>query len=93
MPNIKSALKRVELTHKRTAQNVAARSTIKTAIKRFDQALVDEAAENIQTSFKRAISLLDRAARKGLIHKNAVARKKSKLTHKYNHSQIKEQAE
>ncbi|NLK51503.1 MAG: 30S ribosomal protein S20 [Syntrophomonadaceae bacterium] len=93
MPNIKSAIKRVEVSRKRTAKNVAARSSIKTAIKRFDQAITEDSVENTQITFKRAISLLDRAARKGLLHPNAVARRKSKLTRKLNATRVNEKAE
>lgn len=85
MPNIKSAKKRVEISRKRAAKNAAARSTIKTTIKKFNAAIAaDSAPEQIQSGFTKAISLLDRAAQKGLIHRNAVARKKSKLAKKLN---------
>jgi small subunit ribosomal protein S20 len=84
VPNIKSAIKRVEISQRRAASNASARSTIKTAIKKFDESLTTNSLEKIQTSFTKAVSLLDRAAQTGLIHRNAVARKKSKLTKKMN---------
>lgn len=90
MPNIKSAIKRVEIARKRTAKNASARSAIKTAIKKFDAAATSDSAENIQTTYTKAISLLDRAAQNGLIHRNAVARRKSKLTKKLNQISVEE---
>jgi len=87
VPNIKSAKKRVEISRKRAAKNAAARSTIKTTIKKFNAAIAaDSTPEQIQSGFTKAVSLLDRAAQKGLIHRNAVARKKSKLAKKLNAS-------
>jgi len=84
VPNIKSAIKRVEISQRKAAKNASARSAIKTAIKKFDESMVADSSEKIQTTFTKAISLLDRAAQNGLIHRNAVARKKSKLNKKMN---------
>lgn len=84
MPNIKSAMKRAEISRKRAAKNAAARSTLKTAVKRFRESMNSGSEEAVKATFKRAVSLLDRAAQKGLIHKNAAARKKSQLAKKLN---------
>lgn len=84
MANIKSAMKRAELSRKRAVKNAAARSTMKTAIKKFNESLKSNSTENIQENFKKAISLIDRGAQKGLIHRNTAARKKSKLAKKFN---------
>lgn len=86
MPNIKSSIKRVELAKKRTAINKSRKSAMKTAIKRFEQSLVEGEPEKIQVSFKRAIKAVDTSASKGLIHKNTAARKKSQLQRKLNSS-------
>ena len=90
MPNIKSAIKRVEVSRKRAAKNASNRSAIKTAIKKFDDAMTSDSTDKIKTTFTKAISLLDRAAQDGLIHRNAVARRKSKLTKKLNLNATKE---
>lgn len=86
MPNIKSAIKRVEIAQKRNAINTSRKSAMRTAIKRFEQSLVTGEPEKIQVSFKRALKAVDQSASKGLIHKNTAARKKSQLQRKLNSS-------
>jgi small subunit ribosomal protein S20 len=60
----------------RSQRNRAQRSALRTAIKRVRQAATSEAAAQ---AFRSALRLLDRAARKGLIHRNNAARHKSRL--------------
>ena len=74
MPNIQSAKKNMRKTRAATVRNRAQRSALRTALKKAKspQASADDR--------QSAISLLDRAARKGLIHRNAAARQKSSLT-------------
>ena len=81
MPNIKSAKKRMELSRAANTRNRVNRSRIKTAIRRVREA---ENAETAQVHMKEAITLLDRAATKRLIHPNRVARIKSQLTRHVN---------
>jgi small subunit ribosomal protein S20 len=76
MPNIKSAKKRMELSRAANARNRVSRSRIKTAIRRVREA---ETAETAQPHMKEAISLLDRAATKRLLHPNRVARIKGQI--------------
>lgn len=73
MPNIASAKKNMRKTRAATVRNRAQRSSLRTALKRASapDAPADETS--------KAIQLLDRSARKGLIHKNAAARKKRQL--------------
>lgn len=73
MPNIASAKKNMRKSRAAMARNRAQRSTLRTALKKAGSAA--EGSDD-RTS---AISLLDKAARKGLIHKNAAARQKSRL--------------
>jgi small subunit ribosomal protein S20 len=82
VPNIKSAIKRVKLSKIQNAKNTAARSALKTAIRRFEEA-VENNAENAAEALRQASRALDKAAAKGLIHKNKAARKKSRMTKKY----------
>jgi len=82
MPNIKSAIKRVQLNKLQNAKNTAARSALKTSIRRFEEA-VGNNAENAAEALQKASRALDKAAAKGLIHKNKAARKKSRLSKKY----------
>jgi len=73
VPNIASAKKNMRKSRAAQARNRAQRSALRTALKK---AKGEGASAEVRTS---AVSLLDRAARKGLIHKNAAARQKSRL--------------
>ena len=84
MPNIKSASKRVLLSQKAAAKNKAARSLMKTNIKKFDAAASGGDHDTAENAYKLAVKTVDRAATKGLIHKNKAARRKSALTKKLN---------
>ncbi|CCO07894.1 30S ribosomal protein S20 [Desulfotomaculum varum] len=84
MPNIKSAAKRVELTRKRTIRNASIKSAVKTAIRKYEEALVNAGQEAAQAALRKALVALDKAVTKGVLHKNAAARKKSRLTKRFN---------
>ena len=73
MPNIESAKKNMRKTRAATVRNRAQRSALRTALKKA------RAPESTEEDRAAAVSLLDRAARKGLIHQNAAARAKSHL--------------
>ncbi|HBJ02317.1 30S ribosomal protein S20 [Lysinibacillus sp. FSL R7-0073] len=81
MPNIKSAIKRVKVNEKANIANSQAKSAMRTTVKKAENA-VAENAENKQDLLQAAFKSLDKAASKGLIHKNAAARKKSRLAKK-----------
>jgi len=72
VPRIKSAKKRMRQARARTEHNRAQRSSIKTAVKKAR-------TETTKDNVAKAMQSLDRGARKGLIHRNAAARKKSRL--------------
>ena len=78
MPNIKSAKKRVKVIAAKTARNKAARSALRTEIKKADLA-IETGAENKEEAFRAAVKKIDQACAKGIIHKNCAARKKSTL--------------
>ncbi len=84
MPNIKSAIKRVQITQTRTLRNASTRSALRTAIKKFEQAVQSSDLETAKTALKNATKSLDQAASKGIIHRNHAARKKSRLMKRYN---------
>jgi small subunit ribosomal protein S20 len=84
MPNIKSAIKRVKTSEARNAQNTTAKSAMRTAVKKVEAAVTLNDAPVAKEAFSAAASKLDKAAAKGLIHKNAAARKKSRLAKKAN---------
>ncbi len=73
MPNIQSAKKNMRKSRAAAVRNRAQRSALRTALKKA------KAPEATEETRRGAVSLLDRAARKGLIHKNAAARQKSAL--------------
>ena len=73
MPNIASAKKNMRKSRAAAVRNRAQRSALRTALKKA-KAPTAGADERLS-----AVSLLDRAARKGLIHKNAAARQKSRM--------------
>ena len=83
MPNIASAKKRVKVTQKKTLENKAAKSELKTVLKRADAA-VTAGAEDKEAAVKLAIKKVDQACAKGLLHKNTASRKKSQLARKLN---------
>ena len=84
MPNIKSASKRALTTQKAAARNKSAKSLIKTNLKKFDAASAGGDRDTAQSAYKAAVKTVDRAATKGLIHKNKAARRKSRMTLKLN---------
>lgn len=84
MPNIKSAKKRVLIAEVRNARNKAAKSELKTAIKKFEAAAAEGNRTEAEGAYKVAVKKVDMAASKGLIHKNNAAHKKSALTLKLN---------
>lgn len=83
MPNIKSAKKRVEISKVNYERNKAYRSALKTAIKKADVAIDSKSADAAE-AVKVAVVKIDRAAVKGIIHKNNAARKKSALMNRLN---------
>lgn len=84
MPNIKSAIKRVLVNEKNRAHNATMKSAMRTTVKNAEVALAGDNAETAKEAFLTASKKLDKAASKGLIHKNAAARKKSRLAKRLN---------
>ena len=84
MPNIKSAKKRVLVAQTKAMQNKAAKSALKTHMKKFDAAVAEGNRSEADVAYKVAVKAVDKAAAKGLLHKNNAAHKKSTLTLKLN---------
>jgi small subunit ribosomal protein S20 len=80
MPNIRSAKKRMRIEEKRRARNASVKSTVRTYVTKARQAIAAD-AEDPQTeeAIRAAISNLDRAVTKGVLHPNNAARRKSRL--------------
>ena len=84
MPNIKSAIKRVNVIEKKTLRNNMIKSAYKTAIRRFDEAVENKNVEEATKLFSFATKKIDQACTKGVIVKNTAARKKSNMAKKLN---------
>ena len=80
MANIKSAKKRILVNNTKMERNKAIKSGVKTAIKKVDAAVVAKDAEAAKAALMNATSIIDKAATKGVYHKNNAARKVSRLT-------------
>ena len=78
MPNIKSVIKDVKKSRELRLRNLATRSRIKTLLKKA-KAAIDESAENSAALVSETVSIVDKAAKRGIIHPNAAARRKSRL--------------
>ena len=84
MPNIKSAKKRVKIIEKKTLRNNMIKSGYKSAIRKFEEAIVAGNIEDAKVLFSNATKKIDQACSKGVIVKNTAARKKSNLAKKLN---------
>lgn len=79
MANIKSQIKRIKTNERARQRNVAVKSALKTAVRRVRTAATAGDAEAAAEALKTASKALDKAASKGVIHKNQAANRKSGL--------------
>lgn len=86
MPNIKSAEKRVRQNVKRELRNRRTKSMLKTSIRRFEESLQSGNMDEAKVTLNAAVRQIDRAATRGVVHKNTAARKKSRLSRIFNQS-------
>ena len=84
MPNMKNAKKMVKVNKKRTVENNNYEATMKTAMKKVKKAVAANDKDQAATNLKTAIKTIDKAAAKGVVSKNYVARNKLRLTNKVN---------
>ncbi len=84
MANLRSAIKRIRQTKKRTPRNSAVRSRARTFVKKATHLLSEGRLEEASQAALQAISALDRAVTKGVLHGNNAARRKSRLMKKLN---------
>ena len=87
MANNNSAKKRIQIAERNRLQNKNYKSTVRTLIKRFfiacgtfDQESGDEAKADLQKTFNEAFSKIDKAVKKGVLHRNTGANQKSRLS-------------
>ena len=88
MPVIKSAQKRVRVTERKRLRNKSIRSLCKTNITKAERLIFSGELESARKAVVAAISSLDKAAEKGVIHPNNAARRKSRLMKKLNEAQV-----
>ena len=84
MANHASAIKRHKQSEKRKLRNAAVKSSLKTAVKKVKEAQVAGKADEAKTNLQQAVSELDKAVSKGVLHRNNAARKVSRLTKQLN---------
>ena len=80
MANTVSALKRVRQTERKTAANRLRKSRMRTQVKRMRKLLDSKDVQGVQAALPETYSIIDRAAKWGVIKKNTAARYKSRLT-------------
>ena len=87
MANIKSALKRIQVAERNRLRNKSYRSTVKTLTKRYFEALDAYSAdpspatmETVEQALSNVFSKIDKAVKRGVYHRNAGARRKSRLS-------------
>ena len=83
MPHTLSAAKRLRQSKERAARNKKWKTRVKSAIHASRNAIAAN-AESTQEEVRKAVALIDRAVVKGILHKNAGARKKSRLIRRFN---------
>jgi small subunit ribosomal protein S20 len=81
LPNTKSAIKMMRVAERRRVRNKAVRTSVRTYVKKAEQA-IGESAEVTTEALRAAVRALDKAATKGIIHRNNAARRKSRLMKK-----------
>jgi len=84
MANIKSARKRVRVNELKRERNVSVKSRMKTHIRRAEEAIQKNDPDSVSEELPRALSHIDRAASKGVIHRNSASRKKANLQRQAN---------
>jgi small subunit ribosomal protein S20 len=83
LPNIKSVIKDVKKSRERRLRNLDTRSKIKTFVKKT-KAAMDEQSDQVTALLSETVSIVDKAAKRGIIHPNAAARRKSRLMKRAN---------
>ena len=87
MPNTKSAAKQMRVQERRRLRNRSVRSATRTFVRKAEEEIADGETSPTADAVRTALSALDRAAKKGVIHPNNAARRKSRLMKKLNQQQ------
>jgi small subunit ribosomal protein S20 len=89
MPNHKSAEKRMRQSEGRRLINRSNRTRVRTQIKKLQTALATGNSKDVNELLPATVSVIDKAVQKGVLHKNAAARHKSRLTARVNQASAK----
>jgi len=84
LPNTRSAMKRMRQAERKQQRNQRFRSAARTYIKKTRRLIAEGKLEEAQEVAQKAVSTMDRAASKGILHRNNVARRKSRLMRQLN---------
>ncbi|MDY7040582.1 MAG: 30S ribosomal protein S20 [Chloroflexota bacterium] len=84
MANTKSAIKRIRSSERKRERNVTYRSRARTSVKKARMLIDEGQLDEAEVAVRQAIHALDKAAEKGIIHKNNAARRKSRLMQRFN---------
>ena len=87
MANHKSALKRAKQSEIRRLRNISYKTRVKNAVKEVRSAVTDSSPDQAQECFIKAVSIIQKTASKGIIHKNKASRKISRLARQVNQLQ------
>ncbi len=86
MPQKRTAFKEIRKSKKRHLRNISIVSDIKTSVKKFNSLLSEKKFDEAKNFLKKVSSKLDKAASKGVVHKNTASRKISRLSKKLHHA-------
>jgi small subunit ribosomal protein S20 len=89
VPNTRSAAKQMRVQERRRLRNRAVRSATRTYVKKAEAGIAAGESSGVADVIRQAISAIDRAAKKGVIHPNNAARRKSRLMKKLNQQAAK----
>lgn len=84
MANHKSAIKRARQSEDRRQRNRSRKTRMKNVVRKLEESLTAKAREDAAENLKLAVSVIEKTAAKGVIHKNTASRKISRLTRKVN---------
>ena len=84
MPNIKSSEKSMKKDAARNRRNNMRKSLLKTSLRKFQAAVAAGDPEKVREVLLQTTRIIDKSASKGVIHRNAAARRKSRLSKQYN---------
>jgi small subunit ribosomal protein S20 len=84
LANIKSQIKRIKVAERQHLRNKSAKSALKTYVTKFNNAVAAGDKTVAEEALKTAVKSFDKAAEKGIIHKNNAANKKSRMSKKFN---------